>query len=511
MKLITTILFILVGQTAALAQPVYFNNRYNNDNWSFGLSILESGSEYVVAGCSGVESIGYVYRRILLSAVDHQGNQLWWKTFGEDFHNYYAGLMRGCIKTSDGGYAISGSVEDSLGTSALLIKFDLNGDSIWSRLYGDPIIPGFEATYFRACVQLPDHGYIITGGCAVIYGDEDILLVRTDSSGNMIWYQQYGDSMIVEDGGSIALLPDGGFLVGFQWQDVYHLNTADPGMLKVDSLGNQVWRKLYGGNFDDFGCAVAVSQDGNYLSAGTYALSEPAPGYPLQKICIFKTDTSGNIIWEGKYSEALMTGEGCTIDELEDGTIIASGHGGFDDDLNTQGYIIKVDQDGDSIWMRRYNYYPDNEGYLNDLYGLHLTNDNGIIFTGYVLGYPEWEQSMWVQKLDSIGCDSVKCDTTVGLPQLPQFSGYSGISVYPNPATDRVIINLRHYRPDFFSHSTRHLEFYNMFGEKMAETEMTLFRETYIQDVTDFPPGLYLVLINDGHRVLWREKFMVAR
>ena len=116
--------FLIFSGFLVNGQFTYFNNRFNNDNWSLGLSILESESDYVIAGCSGVESNGYIFRRIVLSAIDHQGNQIWWKTYGEDFHNYYAGLMRGCINTSDGGYTISGSIQDSTGNIGLLIKFD---------------------------------------------------------------------------------------------------------------------------------------------------------------------------------------------------------------------------------------------------------------------------------------------------------------------------------------------------------------------------------------------------
>jgi hypothetical protein len=132
---------------------------------------------------------------------------------------------------------------------------------------------------------------------------------------------------------------------------------------------------------------------------------------------IFKTDTSGNIIWQRKYEGPRFTGNSITIDELDDGSIISSGQGGFDDCMNTQGYIIKVEPDGDSIWMRRYDYYEANNGYLNHLYDLLLTSDEGMILTGETYGEPEWEQSLWVQKLDSIGCDTAGCDPTVGMAE----------------------------------------------------------------------------------------------
>ena len=108
---------------------------------------------------------------------------------------------------------------------------------------------------------------------------------------------------------------------------------------------------------DDWGCAVALLQDGNYIFGTTYAMSEPGPGDPLLKARIIKTDTAGNIIWDKKYSDHYFGGNSCTIDELNDGSIILSGTGAFDDSFNYQGWIIKVKPNGDSIWMRRYDYY----------------------------------------------------------------------------------------------------------------------------------------------------------
>ncbi len=83
----------------------------------------------------------------------------------------------------------------------------------------------------------------------------------------------------------------------------------DPGLLKVDSLGNEIWTKYYGGEFDDAYATVTLSQDGNYLVGSAYAVSQP-DDYPYQKPWIFKTDTAGNVIWDKKYSVSILFGDG---------------------------------------------------------------------------------------------------------------------------------------------------------------------------------------------------------
>ena len=121
--LMNRILLIAVLFAAAItlqSQFTYFNNRYNNDEWSVGWSILENETGYVVCGVSGEESQGYVFKRIVLTGMDAAGNQQWWKIYGEDFHNYYSGNTRGCSKTSDGGYVLGGTIEDSIRSVAML-------------------------------------------------------------------------------------------------------------------------------------------------------------------------------------------------------------------------------------------------------------------------------------------------------------------------------------------------------------------------------------------------------
>jgi hypothetical protein len=512
MKRIILISILFAALFTIKGQFSYFNTIYNNDTWSVGWSILENEPGYVVCGVSGEESQGYVFKRIVLTGIDAAGNQLWWKTYGEDFHNYYAGNTRGCSKTSDGGYVLGGTIEDSIRVVGLLFKFDEAGDSSWVKIYGDTVTPGYTGTSFNTCRQLPDKGYLLLGDRYISGDDADVLLIRTDSLGNTLWEKTYGALHKVESGFFIVPLSTGEILIGLMKQNINVNYSADPGLLKVDSIGNLIWLKYYGSTMNDWGCSVIESSDGNYLVGSAYCTAEPAPGWPLLQPWIFKTDTSGNIIWQRKYEGPRFTGNSITIDELDDGSIISSGQGGFDDCMNTQGYIIKVEPDGDSIWMRRYDYYEANNGYLNHLYDLLLTSDDGMILTGETYGEPEWEQSLWVQKLDSIGCDTAGCDPTVGIAewQGDKYSWRQGsLKLYPNPAQDRLNISMNNFNHVWFSN--RFAEVYNMLGEKELETEIPGRTENYSLDVSSLTDGIYLLVVREGRVIKHSAKFLIAR
>ena len=507
MKQIIMLSLLFFGSFEIKCQSTYFNKLYNDDNWSAALTILESDPGYVVCGVSGVISNGYMFRRIVLTSIDDQGNQVWWKTYGEDFHDYYVGFMRGCINTSDGGYVVSGSIYDTITSVGLLIKFNQNGDSLWSRIYNDPDSSDYLATVLTVCLQLQDKGFIITGYVGVSQDDDDIILMKTDSLGEIKWLRTYGQLHWYDEGYSLCQLPDGGFLVGLDREKTGNNTSRDPGLLKVDSLGNQIWIKYYGGIYDDGHSVVYYSQDGNYLVGSTYAVSQPHPDYPDHKVWIFKTDTAGNILWDRKYSDKTFLGWCSTIDELNDGSIIVSGTGGFQDSFSQDGWILKANQSGDSIWMRKYGYYP---LFMNDLNDLRVTSDDGIIISGCALGDPEWEQSIWVQKLDSIGCDSAGCDTTVGIIQLnPKYLHQGNITIYPNPATDWIHILFRDIRPIGFM--DRDAVIFNVYGEKVASIKIPNIAESYDYNVSDLSSGLYLLVIRERQKVVFTGKFLIAR
>ncbi len=480
-----------------------------------GSSIMETDNGYITCGMSGEESQGYIFYRIVMTAIDYKGNQLWWRTYGEDFHNYYVGESGGCIKTSDGGYMVSGTVEDTSRAVGLLMKFDKNGDSLWSRIYGDTVSSGNPATSFSGCEQLPDKGYLITGWVYVSGDDGDIILIRTDSLGNTIWEHTYGELHWLEAGWRIVQLPDGKFLIGINKQNLNIFNSMDPGLLKVDSLGNKIWIRYYGGTYDDCGLDVLLSQDGNYIYGSSLGVAEPEPEWPMVKVWIFETDTAGSILWERTYSDWPFLAGGCTnIYELGDGCIIASGYGCFEEGApGYVGWIIKTKPNGDSIWMRRYSYYPD---FDNLLYNIQMTSDNGIILTGWVFGEPEMEQSMWIQKLDSIGCDSVRCDSTVGIAEEPgsmEAWRHGGLDVWPNPASEQI--NVRFYREDGRFYSELRLEIYDIFGREtsgslLSSPWMGTGREkSWKMDVSSFSPGIYIAVLRNGLTVLESRKFII--
>jgi hypothetical protein len=495
------------------SQFIYFNEEYNNDLNSGATGIYQTGEGYIIGGWSVVEENDESTTKVLVSKIDPDGNQLSWKTFGEKGWQYNVSQSGGFTRLSGGGYTICGTIYNGDLYGTFLMRFDQNGDSLWARTYGDPAPLEDTLIVPLTCRELPDKGLIMTGWIDNRPGGSNIFLMRTDSLGNSVWFQQYGVGDWTEVGSAIAFLPDGGFLIGTT-RYFAPLNTyqADAGLLKTDSLGNMIWLKYFGGEYEDWSSCVTMSQDGNYLVSSVYAVYQDNTDFPEQRAWIFKTDTAGNVLWERTYARCNFFGFSTCVEELNNGDIIISGQASYTDGFGTFGYILKTNSIGDSLWMHDYFIYPQDVNLLNNL---QMTSDGGMILTGCTIGPPLHTQSVWVEKLDDLG-------QMVGVEENGSMgsSVRGSLVVWPNPASGVVNVMCS----GLSSGKEYAILVYDVFGREMIATEVTSAPEGGGQveclttsggdrylDVSSLPPGFYVVILKDQRITLATKKFVVSR
>jgi len=124
---------------------------------------------------------------------------------------------------------------------------------------------------------------------------------------------------------------------------------ADAFLLKVDSLGNFKWSHNYGGSGSEWGESVVLTQDGAYAIAG-YSNSGGAGGFDFYFV---RTDQTGVPHWE-KYYGGSDWDRAYDLAQLPDESFVIVGetysYGAGNNDI----YIVKTDQNGDTLWTRTY-------------------------------------------------------------------------------------------------------------------------------------------------------------
>jgi len=179
------------------------------------------------------------------------------------------------VQTSEGGYAIAGSTD----TDAFLLKLQSNGATQWLRTYGE----GGSS----CVVQTSDGGYAMVGSTYSLGVGGDAWLIKTNSAGFMEWSENYGGPEF-DKAVSVVQTEEGGYaLAGLHmWGHAY---TEDLLLVKTDSYGNMQWNRTYDWGLSDNGNSVIQTSDGGYAIAGQ--------AYETWGAVLFKTGVESGLTW----------------------------------------------------------------------------------------------------------------------------------------------------------------------------------------------------------------------
>lgn len=317
-----------------------------------------------------------------------QIDTVWIKSFGGNSWD----VARHVRKTNDGGFIIAGGTESfGLGiVSFYVVKTDSLGNEEWAKAYG-----GTGAEQSPSIQQTNDGGYIIAGETTSFDNNKyRIYLIKTNALGDILWTKLLGRSyqqVLSHKISSLLQTNDSGYLVsGFAWNEEQGNN--DFILFKVDSLGNEIWEKKYGGSSDDFGTTILSTADEGFILAGhSYSYGSSTCDGRLLKL-----DSEGNLIWDKNYG-------GDSWDSFHN--IALTSDGGYIATGNTQsfgnaeqGYVVKTDALGNEEWSKNIG-YENNE----DFKGVCQTSDNGYLLSGKTNSIGAGGHDLYLVKIDENG------------------------------------------------------------------------------------------------------------
>jgi hypothetical protein len=241
-------------------------------------------------------------------------NLTWLSSFGD---NDYQSCWQ-AKEISDGGFAFCGqtATSDTFG-NMWLVKTDSIGDVVWSREYGD-YQTGFELAF--AFIRTSDGGYALTGEKRYNNLPADIFIVKTDSNGIMEWDTTYGDNHFQRAWSIISTFDGNMVIAGF-----YSCCPGDPGrpyVAKFDLAGNLLWEKKFGIDMTTTGFySIRELSDGSLIAAGMYTpLSNKSLG-----LLVKMTANGDSLWWKTYYSGFNSSNELHDVYPTSDGGFAACG------------------------------------------------------------------------------------------------------------------------------------------------------------------------------------------
>jgi hypothetical protein len=151
-----------------------------------------------------------------------------------------------------------------------------------------------------------------------------------------------------------------------------------------------------GGNDSDEARCMIASSDGGYVMAGASWLNDDV-GYEMT---IMKTDGDGNWQWTKTYGIGSMNIEvAYGVAETSDGGfIMTGGTDGFSGGDDTDMWVIRTDENGDSLWAKTYG----GDGMDYGFSGMQ-TSDGGFIFAGSTTSFGAGGDDVYLVKTDDQG------------------------------------------------------------------------------------------------------------
>ena len=297
--------------------------------------------------------------------------------------DYLLTEARSIYQTRDGGYIVV--------TSAGLLKMDNQGNIQWNNKIG--------ASAYRA-IQADDGDYTILAG----ESGEGVVIRKVDENGYSLWnltvnapagQDLSGGTLTRVDTFDVAETGNGGYVATGTWlgRDYWRLST-NLWLISTDSNGKLQFHKTYnlfnvpsGSQFKSvwlFSTKIYVTRNDGFILCGLLARREDYRNSPW----LAKISPYGTIEWALEYGEVLNgTGHFASVVQTGDGGFFAVGS--FGSGLDAHPLLVKTDQFGNVQWS-----ITDYAGFLGNSYvsqGM-VTNEGAYVVVG------KMNDSVWLAK-----------------------------------------------------------------------------------------------------------------
>lgn len=249
------------------------------------------------------------------------------------------------------------------------------------------------------------------------YGIKDGWVAKINSNGDIIWSNNFGGSSLDELYNVIAT-NDGNYIAcGMSSSDDIDLNNNhhlfDGWIIKFDGNGNILWSKNYGGTSTERIYSIVELQDGTLVAAGnahSQDIDLNIPTYGGTDGWVLKLESNGNIIWSKAYG-GTKNDSFLKIKKTNDNSLIMCGNTfSADNDLtsnygSTDAWVVKINENGDKIWSFNFG-GSDSDSFID----FQITAQNEIILCGESESNDQdlsngnyGQDDAWITKINSSG------------------------------------------------------------------------------------------------------------
>lgn len=222
------------------------------------------------------------------------------------------------------------------------------------------------------------------------------------------WHYSYGYENTYHSCTSAIPAHNGGFiLVGGVDSRIaeYNIDDRDNCAVKVYENGEMEWIRHYGVALSDseyyfeMTYEICSTSDGNYILAGTSNASFEREGvFGNAQVNLLKIDDAGDLLWNRKYCLGDRRSYATGIIECEQDGYFVVGGASSEERLNSDGYLLKINSEGDSLWTVFFG-----GDYRDDIYNIIAIDENEFLLGGFTAELGLGRPSIYLVKINSQG------------------------------------------------------------------------------------------------------------
>lgn len=278
---------------------------------------------------------------------------------------------------------------------------------------------------------------------------------------------------------------------------INHYAIITMSLIAIFSLNgySQGWMQTYGTINNDEGNCVIQAYDGGYIITGS---TEPWNS----DLYLIKTDNSGNTLWTKTYGGD-GNDEGIDVKQTTDNGYIIVGINSSAGAGNYDVWLLKTNSEGDTLWTNRYG------GYYNEFgNSVFQTDDGGYVIMGSTESFGAGASDFWILRTDADG-DSLWSKTYGGL--------YHDIASEAQATSDGGFILVGYTQLQGFMDnylwllklfSNGEIEWSQTYGGSLAIVPTSVYETAdagFI--ITGGPPDLFLIKTDMYGDTLWNKSF----
>ncbi len=297
----------------------------------------------------------------------------------------------------------------------LIIRFNKSGNIIWKKSFGKG---GWDKAN---SVLITEDDHIIVAGETLPKNTIGRMakVIKLDDTGKMVWqkYLNFGDDNELN---SIIETADNNYIftgsIFFQKKKKSYM-----WILKLNKKGHIKINKTYGGDTWSAGNSIKPSKDNGYIIAGV----KETPENKLKDIWIIKLNNKAEILWE-KQSGNCYYDSANSIIQTENSNYLVAGYSYNENTVKSSGWILNLDKEGDLIWDKIYGGKN-----WDTIYKIIKTYDDNFILIGYTKSQGKNGKDAWIIKIDNTGkilwektYGDINDDEALCITQSSQDNGY---------------------------------------------------------------------------------------